>query len=152
MAHISTLSEKIGKEVGVSAWITIDQKAIDNHAKTTGEDIWIHTDPQRAASDSTFGTTIAQGSLIISYLSSMFRSLDLPLEGVAYLLNYGMDRLRIVQPAPCDSRVRGRFELKKLEPKGHHGLLANLDVAVELEDDDIAPVLVAEWLVYFRLE
>lgn len=149
--HIDTLHDRIGHEIGVSDWLHVTQELIDKHAETTGEDIWIHTDPERAARDGAFGGTIAQGSLIISFLSQMFRSIDLPDEGVGYILNYGFDRVRIVQPVPVDTRIRSRFELKRLEKKGHHGLLAYLDTAVEIEDDDIAPALVAEWLVYFRL-
>ena len=152
MTHISSFKDRVGKEIGVSDWIKVDQALITRHAETTGEDVWIHTDVERAKRESNFGNTIAQGSLIISFLSQMFRSIELPEEGVAYLLNYGFDRVRIVQPVITGTRIRGRFELKRLEQKGHHGLLAYLDVAIEMEDDDIAPALVAEWLVYFRLD
>ena len=53
---------------------------------------------------------------------------------------------------PSSTHTCALFKLKKLENKGHHGVLGYLDVAVEIEDDDIAPALVAEWLVYFRLK
>ncbi len=152
MTTLQNLENMVGKELGVSDWVLIDQGLIDTHAATTGEDVWIHTDPERAAAEGAFGTTIAQGSLVISLLSKMFRSIDLREEDIAYILNYGFDRVRIVQPVMVDTNVRGRFELKKLENKGHHGVLGYLDVAVEIEDDDIAPALVAEWLVYFRLK
>jgi acyl dehydratase len=151
MTHISTLRDKVGHELGVSEWFTIDQDKINTHAQNTGDDVWVHTDANRAAAEGAFGSTIAQSSLIISHLSSMFRTLEIPDEGVEYLISYGYDRMRIVQPVPSGSRVRGRFELKKLEPRGHHGLVAYLDAAVEIEDDDIAPALVAEWLIYIRL-
>lgn len=150
MQVITDLHNRIGKELGASDWVEISQATIDNHGRTTGEDVWIHTDPERARTESNFGSTIAQGSLLVSFLSQMFRTLPIATEDTAYLLNYGFDRVRIVQPVPAGSRVRGRFELKKLENKGHHGVLAYLDVAIELEGDDIAPALVAEWLVYFR--
>ena len=150
MTKLTGLQERVGRELGTSDWFEITQPLVDSHAATTGEDVWIHTDPERAARESTFGGTIAQGSLVISFLSKMFRSIELPDEEVTYILNYGFDRVRIVQPVPTGSRIRGRFELKRLEDKGHHGVLGYLDVAVEMEDDDI-PALVAEWLVYFRL-
>ena len=51
-----------------------------------------------------------------------------------------------------DSRIRGRFELNRIEPKGPHGMLVHLDVSIEIEDDDIAPAAVAEWLAYVRVE
>ena len=151
MAHISTLRDKIGHEIGVSDWFDIDQAKINTHAQNTGDDVWVHTDANRAAAESAFGSTIAQSTLIISHISSMFRSLDIPNEGIEYLISYGYDRMRIVQPVPSGSRIRGRFELKKVEPKGHHGMVAYVDVAVEIEGDDIAPALVAEWLIYIRI-
>ena len=152
MAYIDELKERVGHEIGVSPWITIDQEKLDQHAKNTGDDGWIHIDPERAARDGPFGCTIAQSFLLVSHLVEMSKSLKLPDEGVAYRLNYGFDRLRIVQPVEVGSRIRGRFELKKVEPKGHHGILVYLDASVEIEDDDIAPALVAEWLAYLRLE
>ena len=152
MAHIKTIHDLVGKEVGVTPWIVIDQEKIDNHARNTGDDSWIHIDPDRAAKETPFGSTIAQGFLLLSVLPDMTKSLTLPTEGVAYSVNYGFDRVRIVQPVTVDSRVRGRFELKKVVSKGHHGLIAYLDASIEIEGDDIAPALVAEWLAYIRLE
>lgn len=151
-SHLDMLKAFIGHEVGLSPWVLIDQHRIDTHARNSGDDLWIHTDPQRAATETPFGCTIAQNFLLISLLTDMARSTTLPTDDVAWRTNYGFDRLRIVQPVPVDSRVRGRFELKKVEPKGHHGVLVSLDAAIDIEGDDIAPALVAEWLVYRRLE
>ena len=152
MSYLDTLRQYVGKDVGVSPWIAIDQAKIDAHARTTGDDSWIHLDSDRAAAQTPFGGTIAQGFLLLSLLTEMSKSLNLPTQGVAYSLNYGFDRVRIVQPVPVNSRIRGHFELKKVEPKGHHGVLAYLDVSIEIEGDDIAPAVVAEWLAYMRLE
>ena len=150
-AHLDMLKAFIGHEVGLSPWVLIDQERIDAHARNTGDDLWIHTDPKRAATEAPFGCTIAQNFLLISLLTDMAQATTLPTDGVAWRTIYGFDRLRIVQPVPVDSRVRGRFELKKVEPKDHHGVLVHLDAAIEIEGDDIAPALVAEWLVYRRL-
>ena len=152
MSYLDILHEYVGKDVGVTPWITIDQAKIDAHAHITGDDSWIHTDPERAASETPFGTTIVQGFLLLSHLTQMAKSLNLPTQGVAYTLNYGLDRVRIVQPVAVKSRIRGRFELKKVESKGHHGVLAYLDVSIEIEGDEIAPAVVAEWLAYMRLK
>lgn len=152
MSYLDILHEYVGKDVGVTPWITIDQAKNDAHAHITGDDSWIHTDPERAASETPFGTTIVQGFLLLSHLTQMAKSLNLPTQGVAYTLNYGLDRVRIVQPVAVNSRIRGRFELKKVESKGHHGVLAYLDVSIEIGGDEIAPAVVAEWLAYMRLE
>lgn len=151
MSYLDTLHEYVGKDVGTSPWISIDQTKIDAHADTTGDDSWIHLDPDRAAAETPFGGTIVQGFMVLSHLTEMAKALTLPTDGVAYSLNYGFDRVRIVQPVPVDSRIRGHFELKKVEAKGHHGVLAYLDVSIEIEGDDIAPAVVAEWLAYMRL-
>ena len=151
MAYIDTLRDYVGHDVGTSDWVLIDQARIDAHARNTGDGTWVHTDPDRAAAETPFGCTIAQEFLLVSLFTDMAQALTLPLDEIAYPLNYGFDRLRMIQPVPVDSRVRGRFELKKVEPKGHHGLLIYLDTSLELEGDDVAPALVAEWLVYLRL-
>jgi acyl dehydratase len=151
MAYIDTLKEYIGRDIGTSDWILIDQAKIDAHAKTTGDGTWVHTDPVRAAAETPFGRTIAQEFLLVSHLTRMASALTLPMDGVAYPLNYGFDRLRMIQPVPVNSRVRGHFELQKVDSKGHHGILIGIDASMELEGDDIAPALVAEWLVYLRL-
>ena len=150
--HIDLLAPFVGREIGVSPWVQIDQARIDAHARNTGDDAWLHTDPDRAAQETPFGCTIAQTFLLMSLLTEMAQATTLPTDGVAYRTNYGFDRLRIVQPVPVNSRVRGRFELRKVEPKGHHGVLVYLDASIEIEDDDLAPALAAEWLIYRRLE
>lgn len=146
------LKSLVGHEVGRSPWITIDQTKVDTHGETTGDTLWIHTDHERAASESPFGGTIVQGFLLLSHLTEMAHAIELPVENVNYQLNYGFDRVRMVQPVPTGSRVRGRFELNRVEPKGHHGLLVYLDASIDIEGDDIAPAVVAEWIAYLHIE
>ena len=152
MKDLSNLKALVGHEVGVSDWITVDQESINAHAANTADDLWIHTDPERAAAETPFNGSIAQGFLVLSHLTNMARAISLPLEDVSYQLNYGFDRVRMVQPVPVDSRIRGRFELNRVESKGHHGLLVHLDVSIEIEGDDIAPAVVAEWVAYLRID
>jgi acyl dehydratase len=149
---IADVHHLFGHEVGLSDWILIDQEKIDTHARSTNDDSWMHTDPQKTAAESPFGTTIAQSFLVLACLTDMVAAVNIPIPGIAYRQNYGFDRVRIVQPVKVDSRIRGRFELNRIEPKGPHGMLVHLDVSIEIEDDDIAPAVVAEWLAYVRLE
>jgi acyl dehydratase len=151
MTDIEDLKHLIGREVGLSDWIRITQENIDTHARNTADDLWIHTDPARAAAETPFEGSIVQGFLVLSHLTNMARSISLPVENVNYRLSYGFDRVRMVQPVPVDSRIRGRFELNRIEPKGHHGILVHVDASIEIEGDDIAPAVVAEWMVYLRL-
>lgn len=149
---IADVHHLFGHEVGVSDWILIDQAKIDAHARSTNDDSWMHTDPERTARESPFKATIAQSFLVLSCLTDMVAAVEIPIPGIVYRQNYGFDRVRIVQPVKVDSRIRGRFELNRIEPKGPHGMLVHLDVSIEIEDDDIAPAVVAEWLAYVRVE
>lgn len=140
-----------GHEVGLSHWIEIDQQKIDDHARSTADNSWMHTDPERTARESPFECTIAQSFLVLSCLTDMVSAVEIPIPGISYRQNYGFNRVRIVQPVKVDSRIRGRFELNRIEPKGPHGMLVYLDVSIEIEGDDIAPAVVAEWLAYVRV-
>jgi len=151
-SKIEEIRHLFGHEVGTSDWVEIDQAMIDSHAKTTRDNSWMHTDPERTKTESPFGATIAQSFLVLAHLTDMVRAVDIPIPGIVYRQNYGFDRLRIVQPVQVGSRIRGHFELKKVEPKGPHGMLIFLEVSIEIEGDDIAPAAVAEWLAYVRVE
>jgi acyl dehydratase len=149
---IATMTERIGTELGVSPWVLIDQAKIDAHAELTGDglDEWIHTDPEKAAELSPTGTTIAQGFLQMSHLSKMIEDIGLPAEGVAYTLNYGFDRVRMINPVPAGSRIRGRFTIKDIKPKGDHGYVTTVDAVIEIEGQD-QPAIISEWLFYARV-
>ena len=149
---IAEIHHLFGHEVGLSDWAAITQEDIDSHARTTGDDSWMHTDPARTETESPFGCTIAQSFLVLSHLTRMVGAVEIPIPGIVYRQNYGFDRVRIVQPVKVNDRIRGRFELNRVEPKGPHGMLIHLDVSIEIEDDEIAPAVVAEWLAYVRIE
>ena len=148
---ISELHHLFGHEVGVSDWISVDQDKIDTFAKCTADDSWMHTDVEKTKASSPYGKPIAQSFLLLSHLTEMVGSVDLAIPGIVYRQNYGFNRLRILQPVKVDERIRGRFELKRIEAKGLHGMLLHFDVSIEIEDDDI-PAVVAEWLAYVRVD
>ena len=148
---IAELHHLFGHEVGLSDWVTIDQNKIDGFAASTDDNSWMHTDPEKTKSNSPFGQPIAQSFLVLSHLTDMVSTVDLPIPGIVYRQNYGFDRLRILQPVEVDHRIRGRFELNRIDPKGLHGMLLHFDVSIEIENDDI-PALVAEWLAYVRID
>ena len=140
--HLADLQARVGEEVGVSDWITVDQQRINLFADATGDHQWIHIDAERAAKGP-FGTTIAHGFLTLSLLPEMsasaFEVLDTRM-GV----NYSLDRVRFPAPVPSGSRLRGRFKLLKYEPLEGG---AQLTVEVTMEREGSAkPVCVAESL------
>ena len=142
---LDALTARIGSEIGVSAWRTIDQVAIDAFGKLTGDQHFIHVDPARAAKVLPSGGTIAHGFFTLSLLSNMAYQVCPTIEGVRFPLNYGFNRLRFVAPVPVGSRVRGRFVLKSVDVIDAAQRQIVYEASVEI-DGAPKPALVAEWL------
>ncbi len=141
-----TEAEKlIGTEVGVSKWITVDQKMIDDFAKTTQDEQWIHVDPERAAAETLFGGSIAHGFLTLSLASRFAYDCFNMLPGQSMGINYGMNKLRFLKPVVAGSRLRGRFTLQKVTSKGPTNMLRENLLTIEIEGEE-TPALIAEWL------
>ncbi|MEC9249390.1 MAG: MaoC/PaaZ C-terminal domain-containing protein, partial [Pseudomonadota bacterium] len=87
----SDVKDMIGKEIGVSRWIEVDQQRIDVFADITEDPQFIHVDPERAKAETPFGGTIAHGFLSLSLLSPMAMDLGFSLEGIAMGINYGFE-------------------------------------------------------------
>ena len=136
---------KIGTEVGVANWITVDQKMIDDFAKTTFDEQWIHVDPERAAKETPFGGAIAHGFLTLSLASRFAYDCFAMLPGQVMGVNYGMNKLRFLKPVVAGSRLRGRFTLQKVTAKGPKNMLRENMLTIEIEGEE-TPALIAEWL------
>lgn len=142
---LAQMQGKIGSDLGVSEWVTVDQKMIDTFAECTHDHQWIHVDPARAAAETPFGGTIAHGFLTLSLGSKFVYEVVGALPGQVMGINYGFEKLRFLCPVPAGARVRGRFALKSLRKRKETELLRALDFTVEIEGQD-TPALVAEWL------
>lgn len=94
----------VGDELGTSSWVEVTQDQIDGFADLTGDDQWIHTDPERATLGP-FGTTIAHGYLTLSLLVPLLDEV-LVIENRTSSINYGLDKVRFPAPVPSGSRVR----------------------------------------------
>jgi acyl dehydratase len=138
------LPQYIGKEVGVSEWLTVDQARINQFAEATGDHQYIHVDPERAAA-TPFGSTIAHGFLTMSLMVLMGYEGSTKLENTVMGINYGFDKLRFINPVKVDSRIRGRFRLLSAEQKKPGHYLLKHEVTVEIEGEE-KPALIAEWL------
>lgn len=136
---------RVGEELGVSEWLLLDQARIDAHAAATGDDDFLHSDPERAAREGPFGRTIAQGSLLLSVLVGFVNQIAPLAEHVAYALNYGFDRVRFVRPVLEGARVRGRMTLREIRRRDDGRFVVVLDARLEVEGAS-EPALVAEWL------
>jgi acyl dehydratase len=135
----------VGTEVGVSDWVTIDQAMIDQFAKVTQDEQWIHTDPERAAAESPFGGTIAHGFLTLSLLSNMGFECCPKLPCQTMGVNYGINKLRFLSPVHVNVKVRARFLLISAKAAKDGNVLREYKVTLEIEKQD-TPALVAEWL------
>jgi acyl dehydratase len=140
---LDEIGSRVGTEVGVSGWLTVDQARIDAFADAT-EDRQIHVDPE-AATQTPFGGTIAHGFLSLSLLSRMGAETMLLPEGMTMAVNYGLDRVRFLAPVKSGKRVRGRFTLDSVEEKAPGHILMRHTVTVEIEGGD-KPALTAVWL------
>lgn len=140
----------VGQEIGVSSWRLIDQPRIDTYADVTEDHQFIHVDPERAKTETAFGTTIAHGFLTMSMMSVMSYEVMPAIAGTTMGVNYGFDKLRFISPVRSGKRVRGRFVLAEAKLRKAGELQSRTNVTVEIEGED-KPALVAEWLglIYF---
>jgi acyl dehydratase len=138
--QLSDLQALVGKSIGTSGWLQIDQARIDQFAAVTGDDQWIHVDPVRAAAGM-FGTTVAHGFLTLSLLPFFGRS-SYTVGGVRMTVNYGLNRVRFPAPVPVGSRLRAHYKLQSFEPLAG-GVQVVTEVSVEREGH-AKPVCVAE--------
>jgi len=140
---VSAFTELVGRELGPTDWLEVDQERIDTFARATDDPQWIHVDPARAA-EGPFGTTIAHGYLTLS-LCVPLMSRTLGLTGYRMGINYGVNRVRFPAPLPSGSRIRGRFTVQSVDEVegGEQGVVL---ATVEREGSD-KPVCVAELVV-----
>ena len=144
-AALKSLRSRVGQEVHLSDWLTIDQAMIDGFASATRDRQWIHVDPRRAATESPYGKTIAHGYLTLS-LYPLLRGLvdaGTPLApGVKRVINYGINKLRFPNAVVVGSRIRAHCKLVSAgEAKGSLELVEEYSVEIEGQE---RPACVAE--------
>ncbi len=122
----------VGKEIGVSDYLKITQQQVNLFADATLDHQWIHTDPERAAKESTFKTTIAHGYLTLSVVPYLWEQIA-EIRNVKMLINYGIDSLKFNQPVLVNNEVRLRVKLQSLvNLRG----IAKAEMAISLEIKD----------------
>ncbi len=150
MAGVAELQERVGEELGVSDWLTVDQDRIDAFADATLDHQFIHVDPERAA-HTPWGTTIAHGFLTLSLLPHLTAGITPAPEGTVMAINYGSDKVRFITPVKSGSRVRARVKLADVQPRSPGQWLVKSDVTVEIEGED-KPALAAQTLTVFVVQ
>ncbi|GAA3921568.1 MaoC family dehydratase [Microbacterium invictum] len=144
VASVTELPSAVG-QTAVGEWFEISQERIAGFADVTEDWQWIHLDAERAASGP-FGGTIAHGYLTLSLLPRLADGL-LEVDGVAMAVNYGLDKVRFLQPVRAGSRVRASTEVVSAEP-GAQGTRVGLRTTVEIDGSE-RPALVAETIALF---
>lgn len=143
LVQLIELEQYVGKELGLTDWLVIDQQRIDSFAKVTEDFQWIHTDTEKSVVDSPFKKTVAHGFLILS-MASKFTYEILRLGEVGMGVNYGLDKVRFTSAVPSGSKIRGRIRLLNFE-KLPNGAKYKTQIVFELEGSD-KPACVAEFI------
>ena len=144
--NLATMEAFVGRELGVSGWVTMNQQRIDQFAECTEDHQWIHVDAERAKRDSPLGTTIAHGYLTLAMLAPSTFEVVVKPAGISQALNYGLDRVRFIAPVRAGSRVRNRIKLLAAEDKGGGRMLLTTENTIEIEGET-KPALIATALV-----
>jgi acyl dehydratase len=144
---VEKIKERIGSELGVTDWFQMDQERIDRFADCTNDHQWIHVDREKAAKGP-FGQTIAHGYLTISLLPHFSAGISVVPEGTMMAINYGMNKLRLVNPVKSNARIRDRIVLTDVVEKEGGRILVTTTHTIEIEGEE-KPAVVAEVLSMF---
>jgi len=143
--NMATIENFVGRELGVSEWVVVDQARIDAFAHCTGDTQWIHMNEERAKREGPFGGTIAHGYLTLSLLATLAIEVGLIPADASAALNYGLDKVRFMTPVRSGSRVRSRVVLTGVERKGGGRIVVKADNELQVEGED-KPALIAQTL------
>ncbi|MXZ84987.1 MAG: MaoC family dehydratase [Acidimicrobiia bacterium] len=147
-ATVDDLSAAAGQHLGWSDWMEITQERVNQFADATGDHQWIHIDPERAATESPYGATIAHGYLTLS-LTNMFLPSLITVEQISMGINYGVNKVRFPAPVPVGSRVRVGAELSSVD-EINGGVQAVITITVEVEGSPKPACVVESLTRYMR--
>lgn len=120
--------------------IEVTQELINQFAALSGDDYWIHTDPEKAKRDSPFGTTIAHGSLVQVLTSRLKMPMDFEIVDFGNIVNYGSDRLRFPSIVPSGCRIHGRYRIKAVEQL-KSGVQVTMEINIHVVGQDRPSVI-----------
>lgn len=100
----------MGKKMGESDTVNIEQDRINLFADATLDHQWIHVDQERAKTESPFGQTIAHGYLTLSLLPYLWDQI-VEVNNLESMINYGMDKMKFSQPVLSGQSVYLTTEL-----------------------------------------
>ena len=136
----------VGQEIGSSDWFEVDQDRIDMFADATLDHQFIHIDSEKATP--LFGSTIAHGFLSLSLVPHLTSQAVLAPENLKMVFNYGLDKVRFINPVNVGSKVRTHSKCVSVDDKGDGRYLMKTEVTMEIEGVD-KPAYIAETLSMF---
>ncbi|RRV41523.1 MaoC family dehydratase [Pseudomonas sp. o96-267] len=142
LVPVTELKDYVGKELGKSEWLTIDQQRINQFAECTGDHQFIHVDPEKAKL-TPFGTTIAHGFLSLSLVPMLMEKIMIMPQGLKMAVNYGLDSVRFIQPVKVNSKVRLVVTLVDANEKNPGQWLLKARAVLEIEGQE-KPAYIAE--------
>ena len=137
------IAEYIGKDLGTTEWFTVDKDRINKFAEATEDRQFIHVDPEKATP--IFGSTIAHGFLSLALTAGIGQDIALVVEGAKMGLNYGLDKVRFLNPVPVNSRIRMNSVVMDITEKNPGQFLVKSAVTMEIEGVE-KPAFIAETL------
>ena len=146
-ASPAELAQAAGQEIGASEWLVIGQDRIDRFAEATGDHQWIHVDEARAK-EGPFGSTIAHGFLTLSLLPALLAEVY-RVEGVRMGINYGLNRVRFINPVRVGSSVRAVMTVAEVDQQADY-IQVTAKAVVEIQGVE-KPAAVAETVSRFYL-
>lgn len=147
---LEDIEKLVGSEAGKSAWFLIDQERVNRFADCTEDHQWIHVDEKKAVSGP-FGGTIAHGFLTLSLIPYFTSEVGVVPEGVAMTINYGLNKVRLLNPVPVGARIRDVMVISDVVKKGEGRILVTTTHTIEIEGQE-KPACVADTLMMFMLE
>ena len=141
---LKDLEKSIGKEIFLSDWTQVTQDQINQFADSTKDHQWIHVDVEKAAKGP-FGQTIAHGFLTLSHIPFFSYQVPLKMEGAVMSVNYGLDRVRFLNPVVSGAKIRDRIVLTAVEEKPGNRLLITQTHTIEIEGQE-KPACIAQML------
>ena len=124
---------RIGQALGVSSWVTVTQDLVTAFAKVTGDEQWIHVDPERARSGP-FGACVAHGHLTLSLAGGRFAH-EIVKTSARMGVNYGSDKVRYPAPVRVGAKIRGRAQLIAASKIDDAAVQVTIRMAVEIENE-----------------
>ena len=138
------LQDYVGKDLGCSEWLQIDQERINAFADVTVDHQFIHVDVDKAK-QGPFGDTVAHGFLTLSLLTYLTEDCGLVPENTVMGVNYGCDKVRFLQPVRVNQKVRARVKPVSVIERAPGQYLIKSEITVEIDGEE-KPALIAEWL------